>query len=144
MIITNAVLAAGFFAIGYFEWNPTADSGDTFVAICFIAFIASVLPFLITYTKLGLNHPEGEPEAGPEVENNKKMAELLPDWKYSLPISILAMMLLAPLLGLMYSFMCCGNLLSLYWFARAHSAAEILPKETKWSRNSEQTVSPYH
>jgi len=124
IITINAVLAMGFFLIGYTGWDPLARNDDGLVAICFITFITNLIPFIQTYTQLGLNSPRICPMPEKTRMRHDKLKSALPDWKFAFSIFGLLALCLWPFIGFMFSFMCSGSLLSLYWFARAYPVAK--------------------
>jgi hypothetical protein len=129
----NLFCAFAFFFIGITKWDPTGKPDDTFTAICFMVFIASFIPFIVTYTKLGLNPPEGGPIPMPDdiKERHKTLKQSLPDWKFAFPVFAVMTLCFWPILDGMFSFMFCGSLFSLYWFSRAYPVASRLFREER-------------
>lgn len=122
MIIGSISFALGlaFFAASV-GFAPTFLRSGLSLAVTFLLFILSLIPFLATFTKLGLN---GEEESD---ENRKILSKHLPHWD-SVPVgagivALVLTMLFPSFIHPVYAFMAYGSFLSAYWFLHVYPVA---------------------
>jgi hypothetical protein len=129
MGIINFLLGLGFLALSV-GFAPVSLRSDLSLIGAFVLFILSLVPFIVTFTKLGLNQ---EGEGAEESENRrKKISERLPHWEIPLYVGVAAFglsMFFRSYIHPLYAFMAIGSLFSAYWFLHVYPVAKEALKE---------------
>lgn len=123
MLMGSLSLALGLaFFTASVGFVPSFLRSDLSLFVLFLLFIISLVPFLATYTKLGLN---GEEESD---ENRKQLSKHFPYWESALVlggiIGVGLTIALNPFIHPVYAFMAGGSFLSAYWFLHVYPVAK--------------------
>ena len=129
MGILSLILGLGFLTISV-GFAPSSLSIDIFLVVAFVVFILSLIPFIATWTKLGLNH---EDEGADESEKRRrKISERLPHWEVPIYFGFAVFglsMFFRSYVHPLYAFMGLGSLWSAYWFLHVYPIAKKVLEE---------------
>ena len=129
MGIISLLLGFGFLALSV-GITPLSLRTDMALIGAFAVFILSLVPFIATYTKLGLNQEdEGAEES---ADRRKKISERLPRWEIPIYVGFAAFgasIFFRSYIHPFYAFMALGSLCSAYWFLHVYPAAKEALKE---------------
>ena len=129
MGVISLLLGLGFLIVSV-GFVPLALRSDISVLGAFAVFMLSMVPFIATYTKLGLNQ---EDEGAEESEDRrKKISERLPHWKIPIYVGFVlfgASMFFLSYIHPFYAFMALGSLFSAFWFLHVYPVAKEALKE---------------
>ena len=115
-------------------WTLAGVAPDTTAAICVVVMILSLIPFVATYTELGLNADKGDADYEESRERHARLAGHLPFWRYVFPIfgavALASFLLLGRATNTLLVIMAAANLLSFLWFAIVFpKARSVLDKD---------------
>ena len=125
------ILGLVFVAVG-FGFGPAFFRSDLSLVGAFFIFLLSLVPFIATLTKLGLNkEDDGAKES---EESRKELSKHLPhrDVPFYLGLGAFGVsMFFRTYIHPLYAFMSLGCFLSSYWFLHVYPVAKEVLKEPK-------------
>lgn len=113
-------------------WTPAGMAPGPVTATCMIVLIVSLVPFIITYTELGLNEDSGAAYEESQ-ERHAILAGHLPFWAYVFPsfivVALLSLLLLRRLVNPFLVVFAGVSLISFTWFAFVYPTARSVLDE---------------
>lgn len=141
VVIINIVLIIGCLVAGTTNWRPFYRTDDAYIALWFVPSAIAMIPFVVTYTRIGLNPPEttGDPDYQKAKDNLRKVKKVFPQWSlyFNAPYILIGVfwLFLHNHFNPFFTF-CIGiNLFSIIWFLKLYPIAKkaLAPKQREES-----------